>query len=59
MSSLAYLTAQRPADTLQMSVRDIEDGYLKVKQDKTRKRLRIEIIGELENLLKRVEDRKA
>lgn len=56
---LAYLTGQRPADALQVSVRDIEDGYLKVKQDKTRKRWRIEIIGELEILLKRIEDRKA
>ncbi|MES2164618.1 MAG: tyrosine-type recombinase/integrase [Pseudomonadota bacterium] len=56
---LAYLTGQRPADALQMSVRDIESGYLKVKQDKTRKRLRIEIIGELKNLLERIESRKA
>lgn len=38
---LAYLTGQRPADVLKMMETDIRDGALEVKQNKTKKRLRI------------------
>lgn len=39
--SLNYLTGQRPADVLKMSIADIRDGALEVRQGKTKKRLRI------------------
>ncbi|WP_213878634.1 tyrosine-type recombinase/integrase [Pseudomonas sp. dw_358] len=40
---LAYLTGQRPADVLSMRQDDIQGGYLLVQQDKTTKRLRIQL----------------
>lgn len=55
---LAYLTGQRPADTLSMSITDIRDGSLNVQQGKTSKKLRIEIVGELATLVERIEARK-
>jgi lipopolysaccharide biosynthesis regulator YciM len=36
-----YLTGQRPADVLKMMLTDIKDGALEVKQNKTKKKLRI------------------
>lgn len=38
---LNYLSGQRPADVLKMSVTDIREGALEVRQGKTKKRLRI------------------
>lgn len=38
---LAYLTGQRPADVLKMSLVDIKDNALEVRQNKTSKHLRI------------------
>ena len=38
---IAYLTGQRPADVLKMMETDLRDGALEVKQNKTKKRLRI------------------
>lgn len=55
---LAYLTGQRPADTLRMSETAMRNDLIAVKQGKTGKKLRIEVIGELEQLLKRIADRK-
>lgn len=40
---LAYLTGQRPADVLAMRRDDIVDGHLLVSQNKTSKRLRIQL----------------
>ena len=40
---LAYLTGQRPADVLVMRKDDIEGGYLMVQQNKTHKKLRIQM----------------
>jgi integrase len=56
---LAYLTGQRPADVLGMSATDIREGMLRVRQGKTDQKLRIEIVGELEELMTRIEQRKA
>lgn len=56
---LAYLTGQRPADTLKMSETDIRDGALHVRQGKTRKRLRVEIVGKLAEVIERIKARKA
>lgn len=55
---LAYLTGQRPADTLRMSSLHINAGALTVVQGKTDKKLRIEITGELSALIERINGRK-
>ncbi|MBI5918663.1 MAG: tyrosine-type recombinase/integrase [Nitrosomonadales bacterium] len=55
---LAYLTGQRPADTLSMSLLDISDGALHVQQGKTGQKLRIAIEGELAELIERIRDGK-
>jgi len=49
---LAYLTGQRPADVLVMRGDDIQGGYLTVQQNKTHKKLRIQMTdgGELNSL---------
>jgi len=56
---LAYLTGQRPSDTLALDERDIKEGLLAVRQSKTRKKLRIAVQGELEQLIARIRARKA
>ncbi|MGS0743273.1 tyrosine-type recombinase/integrase [Glaciimonas sp. GG7] len=56
---LAYLTGQRPADTLKMRGSDIANGYLIVDQGKTQKKLRISVTGELATVLGRITVRKA
>lgn len=55
---LSYLTSQRPADAIKMSETDIVDGALTVTQNKTNKRIRIAIKGELNTLIKRIQVRK-
>lgn len=55
---LAYLTGQRPADVLKLSQSDIKDGALTVVQNKTGKRLRIAIEGELAAAIDRIKQRK-
>ena len=56
---LAYLTGQRPGDTLKMRERDIRDDLIAVKQNKTGKKLRLEVVGELEALIERIKARKS
>lgn len=51
---LAMLTGQRPADVLKMARTDVREGCLEVRQGKTRKPLRIEIVGELAEVMKRI-----
>jgi integrase len=55
---LAYLIGQRPADTLKMSRADIVDGALMVRQNKTGKKVRVSIEGELAALVERINGRK-
>jgi integrase len=55
---LAYLTGQRPADVLKLSQSDIQDGELTVVQNKTGKRLRIAVEGELAAVIDRIKARK-
>ncbi|MQR02351.1 tyrosine-type recombinase/integrase [Glaciimonas soli] len=55
---LAYLTGQRPADTVKYDEADIKDGALWLKQNKVKKKLRIEIIGELKIVIDRILARK-
>ncbi len=57
--ALAYLTGQRPSDVLKMSETDIKDNLLTVTQNKTEKRLRISIEGELSALISKIMTRKA
>jgi integrase len=54
---LAYLTAQRPADVLKMSMADIGNGELLVKQGKTGKTVRISIEGRLSEVIARAKER--
>lgn len=56
---LAYLTGQRPADTVALTEHDIKDGYLHVKQGKTGKKIRIEVVGELADVLQRIRARRS
>lgn len=61
---LAYLTGQRPADVLVMRMDDIEGGFLLVQQNKTSKRLRIQIntdgvINSLGRLVNQIAERNA
>ncbi|MEM5426110.1 tyrosine-type recombinase/integrase [Paraburkholderia ferrariae] len=56
---LAYLTGQRPADVLKLDERDVRDGVVSIRQNKTGMRLRIEVVGELAALLDRLAARKA
>lgn len=51
---LAYLTGQRPADLLKVNRTDIRDGELWFTQNKTGKKLRITIVGELQALIERI-----
>lgn len=54
---LAYLTGQRPADTLKMTRADLRDGAVWVVQNKTGQKLRIAIEGELAAVIERIRGR--
>lgn len=56
---LAYLTGQRPADVLKIDERDIGNGILVIRQNKTGAIVRIEIVGALAALLDRISHRKS
>ena len=51
---LALCTGQRPADVLKFNVTDIVDGSLSLTQNKTGKKLRIAIEGELAEVIDRI-----
>lgn len=55
----SYLTGQRPGDALKARMDDIEDGMLAVDQGKTGKKLRIAIVGQLAELIARIQVKKA
>jgi integrase len=54
---IALLTGQRPADVLKIQYRDIRDGALWVRQNKTKAVVGIEIVGELKAVIARISDR--
>lgn len=56
---IAYLTGQRVADTLKIDERDIRDGVIHVRQNKTDAKRRIEMGPELLTVLDRIAARKA
>lgn len=51
---LSLLTGQRLSDVLNMKRTDIKDGYLWVKQSKTRKPMGIQVSGELAAVIQRI-----
>lgn len=55
---LYHLTGQRVSDVLAMSLTDVRDGCLWLRQGKTRKPLRLVVEGDLETLLERIKGRK-
>lgn len=56
---LAYYLGQRPADVLKLSEADIRGGAFDFAQNKTGKGMVIEASGELDALIKRMNERKA
>jgi len=56
---LAYLTGQRPADVMRMSMTDVRGGIITVRQGKTGKKLRIAVSDDLQAVIGRIEQRKA
>jgi len=54
---LALCTGQRPADVLKIVVGAIADGKLSIAQNKTGKKLRISIEGDLADVVKRIMDK--
>ena len=54
---LALLTGQRPADVLKLKRTDIRDGALWIVQNKTGARLGIEVTGELQTVIDRINSR--
>lgn len=55
---LAYLTGQRVADTVAFDERDIKDNELWLRQGKTRSKLRVEVNGDLAEVIERIRERK-
>ncbi|VVP25762.1 hypothetical protein PS880_04068 [Pseudomonas fluorescens] len=56
---LVYLTGQRVTDTRLMDERDVREGQIWVLQGKTNAKRRIEITGELKDLIDRIMSRKS
>jgi integrase len=56
---LAYLSGQRPADTLKFSENDVRNGELWIQQGKRGKKLRITVTGEFASVIERIRARKA
>lgn len=54
---LHYLTGQRPSDVLKMRLTDVRDGFLWVRQRKTRQPLRLAVEGPLADVLDRIQGR--
>jgi hypothetical protein len=52
--SATWYSPQRPADVLKMTHADIYDDALHVRQNKTGKRLAIEITGQLQQVIERL-----
>ncbi len=53
LMDIAYLTGQRPSDVVSIKESDIHDGVLKVVQAKTKAVVRINLIGELAEIINR------
>jgi len=55
---IAYLSAQRKGDLLGFKRSDLKDGHLPVEQNKTGKKIRISVEGQLEAVVNRINSRK-
>ncbi|TDG10576.1 integrase [Paraburkholderia guartelaensis] len=55
---MAYVTRQRPHDTLSCDERDVRDCFIAIGQGKTGQRLRIEVVGELQAVIDHIRARK-
>jgi len=55
---LAFYLGQRPADVLKLSETNIKNGCVTFNQNKTDKPIRIEVGGDLDKLIKRMDERK-
>lgn len=55
---LAYLVGQRPADVLKFTRADIKDGALLTTQNKTGKKIRISVEGQLDALMESIKAQK-
>jgi integrase len=55
---IAYLSAQRKGDLLEFKRTDLKDGHLPVEQNKTGKKLRISVEGQLAVVVNRINSRK-
>ncbi|MBV7534319.1 tyrosine-type recombinase/integrase [Duganella sp. sic0402] len=55
---IAYLSAQRKGDLLDFKRADLKDGHLPVEQNKTGKKLRIAVEGQLAIVVNRINSRK-
>lgn len=53
LMDIAYLTGQRPVDVVSIHRDQIHDGYLHIQQQKTRAKLRIEVVGKLAEIITR------
>lgn len=56
---LAYLTGQRPSDVITISVKDIKEGAIWVEQGKTKKKVRIQLKGQLKEIIDRLVSHKS
>ena len=56
---IALLTGQRPADVLKIKHEQIRDGALFIEQNKTGAKRAIDVVGELAQVLERIEARKS
>jgi len=56
---LSYLTGQRPADVFKLKWDQIREGAIWLEQRKTKAKLRIELIGELAEVIERIKARGA
>jgi len=56
--SLAYLSGGRPADVLKIDETHLRTGFIEIKQNKTKEKVRIAIQGELATLIERILARK-
>ncbi|MDP8078375.1 tyrosine-type recombinase/integrase [Phocoenobacter skyensis] len=53
LMDLAYLTGQRPSDLVSLTLSHIKDNHLYITQQKTKAKLRIEIVGKIEEIINR------
>lgn len=56
---MAYLLGQRPSDVVGLALTQLRGGVVNIQQHKAGAKVRVEIVGELATVLKRITKRKA